>query len=232
MSTPSNSSRRASHRTSFAEQGLIGRGGYGVACHPRPSGAAVHHDDRAARRMIARERIRRPETVDGHPPTLAIVPTPKRIAPIFPVADVGAALDFYQRLGFPRGPTSGAATASPRWTVSRPPGGVAEVRSPSAAYLFVDDAAELATAWASAGIDVHPPQDTEWGMHEGVVVDPDGNVLRFGSPRPEPRAVAHGRALHLVRHGGRRRVGEPLGIMDRAVPTESERHLPLPGRYR
>jgi uncharacterized glyoxalase superfamily protein PhnB len=24
--------------------------------------------------------------------------------------------------------------------------------------------------------------DTEWGQHEGAVVDPDGNVIRFGSP--------------------------------------------------
>jgi hypothetical protein len=26
------------------------------------------------------------------------------------------------------------------------------------------------------------PQDTEWGQHEGVLIDPDGNVIRFGSP--------------------------------------------------
>jgi hypothetical protein len=26
------------------------------------------------------------------------------------------------------------------------------------------------------------PEDTEWGMHEGAVVDPDGNVIRLGSP--------------------------------------------------
>jgi uncharacterized glyoxalase superfamily protein PhnB len=26
------------------------------------------------------------------------------------------------------------------------------------------------------------PEDTEWGQHEGAVGDPDGNVLRFGSP--------------------------------------------------
>jgi hypothetical protein len=26
------------------------------------------------------------------------------------------------------------------------------------------------------------PVDTEWGQHEGSVVDPDGNVIRFGSP--------------------------------------------------
>jgi uncharacterized glyoxalase superfamily protein PhnB len=26
------------------------------------------------------------------------------------------------------------------------------------------------------------PQDTEWGQHEGVLVDPDGYMIRFGSP--------------------------------------------------
>ena len=34
----------------------------------------------------------------------------------------------------------------------------------------------------SAGAQVHSPQDTEWGQHEGAIVDPDGNVIRFGSP--------------------------------------------------
>jgi hypothetical protein len=29
---------------------------------------------------------------------------------------------------------------------------------------------------------VHGPQDTAWGQHEGALVDPDNNVIRFGSP--------------------------------------------------
>jgi hypothetical protein len=52
----------------------------------------------------------------------------------------------------------------------------------SSAYLFVDNADDLAAAWRSAGAEVHSPQDTEWAQHEGAVVDPDGNVIRFGSP--------------------------------------------------
>ncbi len=54
--------------------------------------------------------------------------------------------------------------------------------TPASAYLFVDDADELAQAWRASGADVRVPVDTEWGMHEGVVIDPDGNVIRFGSP--------------------------------------------------
>jgi uncharacterized glyoxalase superfamily protein PhnB len=40
----------------------------------------------------------------------------------------------------------------------------------------------LAREWQTAGLDVNMPEATEWGQHEGAVVDPDGNVLRFGSP--------------------------------------------------
>jgi uncharacterized glyoxalase superfamily protein PhnB len=54
--------------------------------------------------------------------------------------------------------------------------------TPSSAYLFVDDADQLASAWAAAGADVRTPEDTAWGQHEGVVLDPDGNIIRFGSP--------------------------------------------------
>jgi uncharacterized glyoxalase superfamily protein PhnB len=52
----------------------------------------------------------------------------------------------------------------------------------ASAYLFVDDADAVAARWDNAGAEIHRPQDTEWGQHEGAVVDPDGNVIRFGSP--------------------------------------------------
>jgi len=44
---------------------------------------------------------------------------------------------------------------------------------------------------------VHGPEDTEWGKHEGAVVDPDGNVIRFGSgvrPAARPEAGTAGPA--------------------------------------
>jgi len=50
------------------------------------------------------------------------------------------------------------------------------------AYLYVDDADALAAEWRAAGVEVHGPEDTEWGMREGAMVDPDDNVIRFGSP--------------------------------------------------
>ena len=55
-------------------------------------------------------------------------------------------------------------------------------RRSGSAYIWVEDADLLAAEWRSAGVAVHSPVDTEWGQHEGAVVDPDGNVIRFGSP--------------------------------------------------
>jgi uncharacterized glyoxalase superfamily protein PhnB len=46
----------------------------------------------------------------------------------------------------------------------------------------VDDADALAEEWRRAGAEVHGPEDTPWGQHEGAMVDPDGNVIRFGAP--------------------------------------------------
>jgi len=46
----------------------------------------------------------------------------------------------------------------------------------------VDDADGLAAEWREAGADVRSPEDTPWGKREGVMIDPDGNIIRFGSP--------------------------------------------------
>jgi predicted enzyme related to lactoylglutathione lyase len=108
----------------------------------------------------------------------------ERIAPIFAVRDLAVAMDFYERLGFAvrRYPGGGYGFASRRGIeihLGVVPDGD---RRTSSAYLFVDDADRVAADWESAGADVHPPEDTEWGQHEGALVDPDGNVIRFGSP--------------------------------------------------
>jgi hypothetical protein len=41
------------------------------------------------------------------------------------------------------------------------------------AYLWVDDSDALAQEWLAVGAEVHMPEDTEWGQHEGAVVDLD-----------------------------------------------------------
>jgi predicted enzyme related to lactoylglutathione lyase len=111
----------------------------------------------------------------------------KRIAPIFPVRDLSLALDHYQRLGFAvraydKGGYGFATLDGVEIHLGVVPAG--EAMAPASAYLFVNDADQLARAWMSAGAEVRPPEDTEWGQHEGVLIDPDGNMIRFGSPVP------------------------------------------------
>jgi uncharacterized glyoxalase superfamily protein PhnB len=62
-------------------------------------------------------------------------------------------------------------------------------RDTASAYLHVVDAEAVAGEWRAAGWEVHGPQDTEWGQHEGALVDPDGNVIRFGSPIRTPQGA-------------------------------------------
>jgi hypothetical protein len=114
--------------------------------------------------------------------------TLKRIAPIFPVQDLDLAMAHYQRLGFATRVYDSGYGFATRDDVEIHLGiSPAEGTRVSSAYLFVEDADELAAAWRSAGVEVHPPVDTEWGQHEGAVVDPDGNVIRFGSPMRRAR---------------------------------------------
>ena len=110
-----------------------------------------------------------------------------RIAPIFPVRDLAASLAHYSLLGFTTQAYEGGGYGFARLEGVEIHLGIAnETASRASAYLFVDDADDLARTWQSAGVTVHPPMDTEWGQHEGAVVDPDGNVIRFGSPmKPE-----------------------------------------------
>jgi catechol 2,3-dioxygenase-like lactoylglutathione lyase family enzyme len=107
----------------------------------------------------------------------------ERAAPILPVRDVDAALAFYARLGFDvrryAGDDYGFAS---RDGVQIHLGGLAGGEHHRAsAYVYVADAGAVADEWRAAGAEVHGPRDTEWGQYEGALVDPDGNVLRFGS---------------------------------------------------
>jgi hypothetical protein len=110
----------------------------------------------------------------------------KRAAPIFPVRDLQASLNHYRQLGFAvREYRGGGYGFANRDGVEIHLGAVTDPASAVAshsAYLWVDDADALAHEWLAVGAEVHIPEDTEWSQHEGAVVDPDGNVLRFGSP--------------------------------------------------
>ncbi len=54
-----------------------------------------------------------------------------------------------------------------------------------AAYFVVDDVDEFYRRIAGRGVSPdQPPVDKEWKRREMLVVDPDGNRLRFANPLP------------------------------------------------
>jgi len=91
--------------------------------------------------------------------------TLKRIAPVFGVGDLDASLAHYERLGFAtRKYEGGAYGYATRDGIEIHLGVAPEPRAArSTAYIWVDDADQVADAWRAAGADVWPPQDTDWG---------------------------------------------------------------------
>ncbi len=115
----------------------------------------------------------------------------RRFSPVFPVRDLAAALAHYEALGFTvlpheegsdygfadRDGTGLHLAADPAHDQAR--GGVA--------YLYVRDADELHAQWSRPGTGghTHPVEVMPYGLREGSHRDPDGNLIRFGSPVPE-----------------------------------------------
>jgi len=108
------------------------------------------------------------------------------MVPIFPVSDLDAVHACYRRLGF--GARRGGRRARLRTFdgaeihLGVEPDLDARPDRYATVYLFVDDAGALARIWLAARGDMRLLQDTEWGQREGMLTDPDGNVVRFGSP--------------------------------------------------
>ena len=102
--------------------------------------------------------------------------------PIFLVADVARARNHYERLGFTTDEHDETYAFAHRDDLTihltsadgRPTAGQL--------YLHVTDADELADAWRKAGIEVIGPESFDYGKREGSHTDPDGNLIRFGSP--------------------------------------------------
>ena len=123
----------------------------------------------------------------------------ERVAPILPVRDVPAALAHYRQLGFevraygpPGGPNPEYGFV--RWGavelhLSRSPDHDPKVTA-SCCYLYVSDADALHGAWKAAKVAgrLGTPSDTPYGLREFAHVDPEGNLLRVGSPLRSDKA--------------------------------------------
>lgn len=112
-----------------------------------------------------------------------------RAMPVLQVRDVAASVAFYRdRLGFtPHGlwgdPPAFCIVQRGQVTIAldRSENGPAPLNQYWAAYIYVDDADALWRTWREAGIDiVREPEDTDYGMRDFDVRDPDGHILAFG----------------------------------------------------
>jgi DNA-binding MarR family transcriptional regulator len=114
----------------------------------------------------------------------------RRFAPIFPVKDLTAALAHYSSLGFStvayeEGDEYGFANREGvelHLGVDHHAGHDHEGHG-AVAYLYVRDADALYEEWTRPGIGgrTSPVHDTPYKIREGAHIDPDGNMIRFGS---------------------------------------------------
>ena len=108
-------------------------------------------------------------------------------APIFPTADMEAMRAHYEALGFAvhvhGGGYATAARDAVRIHFRHVPAEGDEVLAPGAAYRAADDADALHAEWRRAGVgETTDLFDPGFGVWEAAHTDPDGNLLRFGSP--------------------------------------------------
>ena len=127
------------------------------------------------------------------------MPTLQSAAPIFPTSDLTAMRAHYEALGFDVAVHAGGYATAARDAVRIhfrlvphvPDAGDAadaEPFAPGAAYLAADDADALHAEWSRAGVgETTDLFDPGFGVWEAAHTDPDGNLLRFGSPIAKPQ---------------------------------------------
>jgi catechol 2,3-dioxygenase-like lactoylglutathione lyase family enzyme len=120
------------------------------------------------------------------------------VAPVLPTQDVPAALARYARLGFDVSVYDGGDFYgfARRGDVCLHLSLVQRVDPKTtlvSLYLYVADADALHAEWSKSGVEgrFHAPTDTDYGLREGAYVDPDGNLLRYGSPLSGSGHVGH-----------------------------------------
>jgi Glyoxalase/Bleomycin resistance protein/Dioxygenase superfamily len=105
--------------------------------------------------------------------------------PIFKVADVARSVAWFERAGFETSfhdDTYAFAHRDRDLTIHLAQAEEGELPGHGVLYIHCQDAGRAAEEWKEAGILVDGPRDEDYGKREGSLTDPDGNVIRFGSP--------------------------------------------------
>jgi hypothetical protein len=110
----------------------------------------------------------------------------RSIAPIFPTSDLEAMRSHYEALGFTVAVHAGGYATAARDGVQihfRLEPELAAGAERGAAYIGTDDADALHAEWRRAAVgETDDLFDPGFGVWESAHHDPDGNLLRFGSP--------------------------------------------------
>ncbi len=105
--------------------------------------------------------------------------------PIFKVANVARSVAWFERAGFDTSfhdDTYAFAHRARDLTIHLARAAVDEHSGQGSLYIHCQDADRVAEEWRAAELDVDGPRDEDYGKREGSITDPDGNVIRFGSP--------------------------------------------------
>lgn len=105
--------------------------------------------------------------------------------PVFKVSDLPRSVAWFERAGFQvsfHDHTYAFAHRDRDLTIHLAQVGSDELPGHGSLYIHCLDADRVAEEWRQAGIEVIGPRDEDYGKREGSVSDPDGNVIRFGSP--------------------------------------------------
>lgn len=107
------------------------------------------------------------------------------LEPIFKVSDVPRAVAWFERAGFEvsfHDDTYAFAHRDLHLTIHLTLVEGDDQAGHGSLYLHCQDADRAAELWRAAGIAVEGLRNEDYGKREGSITDPDGNVIRFGSP--------------------------------------------------
>jgi uncharacterized protein len=121
------------------------------------------------------------------------------VAPGIPTTDMARTIEHYQRLGFTfSAPGSAGPPAGASFSIGERDGVALHFalkpdhdpsRTATWVYISVEDADELSAEFDASGASQgRTPRDTDYKMRELARIDPDGNMLLFGSPLQEDHA--------------------------------------------
>jgi hypothetical protein len=110
----------------------------------------------------------------------------KSVAPIMPATDVARTVAWYQAAGFAVDVYDAGFVMTKRDDIelflSLKPDHDPK-RTASCVYVRVDDANALHAVWQAADVaGLRELRNTDYRMREFALIDPDGNMMLFGSP--------------------------------------------------